>query len=278
MDIFEKQTHLQNIKDAKESFTKHFKFYKENIELLDNLIKNIETNIENDLLFIKNRSTNFANKLKSQDLQTRKNFIEINKFNNFDVDLLSGLLQSQISNNIPVLELFPGSGQFLPYVVSGEPLYIADRYMDICNEAVKILNNEFYSKRRIRKYEIKNDVSENLPLKSFGLIYCFNEFFMADEEYILETAKQIFKLLYDGGKFIFNFMPSDQLWAQQMAVNNMFTIVNYKNLINELTTLGYVITAYEIRQLKSSYIIAQKGGELQPRYKVSGGTAEIIDL
>lgn len=278
MDIFEKQNHLNNLKDAKDSFYKNYKFYKENIELLDQIINNLEKNMEGDLLFIKSRSKNFANKLKLQDLEIRKNFVELNKFNEYDITLLSGLLQSQIANNIPVLELFPGSGQFLPFVVSAEPLYIADRYIEICIDASKTLNNEFFSTRRLRKYEVKNDISENLPLQSFGLIYCFNEFFMADEDYILETAKQVFKLLYDGGKFIFNFMPHDQFWAQQMAVNNMFTIVDYKSIINELTLLGYVITAYEIRQLKSSYIIAQKSGEPKPRHKISGGWAEIIDL
>ena len=278
MDIFERQNHFQNIKDARDSFSKNLNFYKETVELLDSLIIKMQKNIENDLLFLKTRSQTFANKLKLQDLQLRKNFIELNKFNEFDLALLTGLLQSQISNNMPVLELFPGSGQFLPYAVSAEPLYIADRYIEICDEASKKLNSEFYASRRLRKYEVKNDVSENLPVNSFGMIYCFNEFFMADEEYILQISKQVYKLLYEGGKFIFNFMPSDQIWAQNLTVNNSFTVVDYKTLINELTLLGYTVVGYEIRQLKSSFIIAQKNGELRPRYKIGGSWAEIIDL
>lgn len=278
MNIFEVQQHIQNLKDARDSFEKNENFYANTKDLYSILINKLETNINAQLMFLKTRSQDLSKKLKSQTLEQRKNFIKMNTFNEFDLNLLSSLLQSEISNNIPVLELFPGSGQFLPYSVSAEPLYIADRFLEICEEASQKLNNEFYIQRRLRKYEIKDNDTLSLPQNSFGLVYCFNEFFVADESYILQIAKQVYGLLFNNGKFIFNFMPSDQVWAQHLTLNNNFTTVNYKDLINELTLIGYTVTNYEVRQLKSSFIIAQKTGKPTPRYKIGGGWAEIIDL
>ena len=277
MNLFEKQHHIQNLKDARDSFYKNRLIYEDVQNALEEIIAKLEKNIENELSFIKTRSEKFTEKLESQNLDSRKNFVNLNRFNEFDLQCLSGLLLNEITNNIPVLELFPGTGQFLPYAVSAEPLYIADKFIEICNEASAALNNNFYSERRLRKYQIDNNDTSKLPQNSFGIVYCFNEFFMANENYILKIAKQVHNLLYSGGKFIFNFLPYDQLWSQQMVYNSDFTAVNYKDLINELTIMGYTILNYEIRQLKSSYIIAQKNGELQPRYKIGGGVAEIID-
>jgi hypothetical protein len=277
MDLIQKQQHINNLKNAQKQYSMYASYYNEVSDLFDVLVKKLENGLETDYQTLRDKSEVLTNKLRNQDLNQRLNFIDLNKFNEFDLQLLSGLLTNEIQNSVPVLELFPGSGQFLPYAVAGEPLYIADRFIDVCNQAAKSLNNEFYSMRRLRKYEINGEDFSALPNQSFGIVYCFNEFFMSNEEYILQIAKQVYDLLYDGGKFIFNFMPDDQVWSQQLSLTNNFTIVNYKNLIEKLTIMGYTITNYDVRQLKSSYIIVSKGTTSTPRLKVGGGYAEIID-
>lgn len=277
MNIIEKQNHLSNLKKAQRHFKAHALYYNDVAELFESLVIKLEVGLENDFQILRDKTESLSNKLKAQDLNDRLNFISQNKFNDFDLQILSGLLTSVIHNNVPVLEIFPGSGQFLPFVLASEPLYIADRFIEVCNEAAKNIDNDFYIERRLRKYEVKNDDFSALPSKSFGLIYCFNEFFMANEEYILQIANQVYDLLYEGGKFIFNFMPDDQIWSQQLSLTNSFTTINYKKLIDKLTFIGYTITNYDIRELKSSYIVAQKGNFTEPRVKVGGAWAEIID-
>jgi SAM-dependent methyltransferase len=277
MDLLQKQQHINNLKTAQNQFSLYASYYSEVADLFNVLVKKLETGLETDYQTLRDKSEVLTNKLRNQDLNQRLNFINLNKFNQFDLELLSGLLSSEIQNSVPVLELFPGSGQFLPYAVAGEPLYIADKFIDVCNEAAKSLNNEFYANRRLRKYEVDVEDFSTLPQQAFGIVYCFNEFFMSNEDYILQVAQQMYKLLYDGGKFIFNFMPDDQVWAQQLSLTGNFTTINYKNLIENLTVMGYTITNYDVRQLKSSYIIASKGTVPTPRLKVGGGYAEIID-
>ena len=159
-----------------------------------------------------------------------------------------------------------------------EPFYIADRYYDICIEAAANLHNEFYANRRLRKYEILNNDMSLLPQQSLGMVYCFNEFTIANEDYIIDISKQVYDLLYDGGNWIFNFLPNDKIWAQKANIENNLSVIDYKLVIEKLTLMGFILESFEIKPLKSSYMVWRKNGELQPRYKIGGGTAEIIDL
>jgi hypothetical protein len=278
MDIFETQNHLNNLKDAKESYRKSASYFNEVADLFDNLIVKLQVGLQKDLSILKDNTDTNAKRLKGQSLETRKIFIESNNFNEYDISNLSSLLSKYIANNVPTLELFPGSGQFLPFNVSAEPFYIADRYYDICVNAAKSLNNEFYANRRLRKYEIPDNDMSSLPQQSFGIVYCFNEFIGANEDYIIDISKQVRGLLYDGGTWVFNFLPNDKVWAQKANIENNLSVIDYNYVINELTKIGFVLENFEIKPLKSSYMVWRKSGDLQPRYKIGGGVAEIIDL
>jgi len=278
MDIFETQNHLNNLKDAKESYRKSASYFNEVADLFDNLIVKLQVGLEKDLSILKDNTDTNAKRLKGQSLETRKIFIESNNFNEYDISNLSSLLSKYIANNVPTLELFPGNGQFLPFNVSAEPFYIADRYYDICVNAAKSLNNEFYANRRLRKYEIQGYDMSSLPQQSFGIVYCFNEFIGANEDYIINISKQVRDLLYDGGTWVFNFLPNDKVWAQKANIENNLSVIDYNYIINELSKLGFVLENFEIKPLKSSYMVWRKSGDLQPRYKIGGGVAEIIDI
>ena len=278
MDIFEKQNHINNLKEAKDSFQKYSLYFNEVAELFDNLIIKLEGGLQNDLKILKDNTDTNTRKLKGQTLESRKIFINKNKFNEYDIANLSSLLSKYIANNIPTLELFPGSGQFLPYSVSAEPLYIADRFYEVCVEAAVFLNNEFYANRRLRKYEIKNNDMTNLPQNCFGIVYSFNEFLHGNEDYILEITNQVVDLLYEGGVWIFNFLPHDKLWAQKANIENSFSVINYNYVIDEITKMGFILENFEIKQFKSSHMVWRKQGDILPRYKIGGGVAEIIDL
>jgi hypothetical protein len=278
MDLLESQQHINNLKVAQRSYRAHASYYNEIASMFTDLIEKLENGLKIDKTYLKYNTQTLSSKLKNQNLENRKNFINLNQFNEYDVQNLSSLLSSQIANNVPTLELFPGSGQFLPYAVASEPLFVADRFMDICIDASASLNNEFYASRRLRKYEISDNNMISLPQERFGLVYCFNEFFSADEEYIINISKQIFDLLYNGGKWIFNFLPDDQIWAQQATMKGDLSSIDYNFVIENLILIGFELITYEIKPLKSSFMIFKKSGDPEPRLKIGGGVAEIIDI
>lgn len=277
LQIQEIYNKIVECKDFYESYGSSYENYDDICKLFNDLVYNIENNLSYSKGQLYSNSETLYKKLLRQDLELRKNFVKVNKLHDEDVNNLSMSLIPHIGNNIPTLELFPGVGQFLPYAVASEPLYIVDRYMEICEYAADSLNNDFYKNRRLRKYTTTEYDLTALPYNSFGLVYCFNEFYYANIEYIYSWAVEVFNLLYEGGVFIFNFLPDDQIWAIEANLKLDFSVIDYKMLMKRLTNLGYVIENYKIQPFRSSYIVAKKPGNNEPRYKISGSYAEIID-
>jgi SAM-dependent methyltransferase len=271
-----------------EDIVKHRRFYENfgtahanytnTLRAFDKLLLELDDTLTYAKMRMLAKSRLMTDNLLLKDLDMRREFVTLNKLHDEDVQNLIGTITANVAQNIPVLELFPGTGQFLPYAVAAEPLYIADRYIEICNEAGNILQNEFYENRRLLKYVVNGFDVSHLPQESFGLIYCFNEFFYCDEWYTHSWAKEVYKLLYNGGKFVFNFIPHDEAWAIRYNINLDFGVIDYKNLISELVKLGFELENYKIQQARSSYIVVKKPGDTASRVKLSGSVAEIIDI
>jgi hypothetical protein len=280
MNIYQIQEIYNKIVDIKNFYKNHgqaYNNYKDVCIGFDNLLNVLESNLSYSKRLIHDNTQTLYKKLLKQNLEQRLNFIKLNNFHEDDVEKLKKILIPNIANNIPALELFPGIGQFLPHVVASEPLYVADKFIEICEVAADSLQNDFYKNRRLRKYVVNDYDLTILPHECFGLIYCFNEFCNADIDYIYKWSVSVYNLLYNGGKFIFNFMPDDQIWAQEANMKLDYTAIDYKLLIKRLTEFGYELESYKIQPFRSSHIVVKKPGETEPRIKVRGGWAEIID-
>jgi len=269
---------LHELKEFYSSYGSAFDNHSTVCSSFETLISNMESNLSSAKGQLYGNSATLLDRLLRQDLEARKNFVAVNKLHDEDVNNLSMAMAAHVGNNEPALELFPGIGQFLPFAVASEPLYIVDRYMEICETAGDSLQNDFYKNRRLRKYTTSGYDLSALPYNSFGLVYCFNEFYYANIEYIYSWAVEIFNLLHNGGKFVFNFMPDDQIWAQEANLKLDFSSIDYKELIRRLIEYGYELENYKIQPFRSSYIVVKKPGDVPPRVKISGSSAEIIDI
>jgi len=252
--------------------------YENTINAFDKLLFELDDTMTYGKMRMLAKSRLMTEKLLEKDLKLRQDFVQGNTLHEIDLQNLVGAISGTVAMNVPTLELFPGTGQFLPYAVASEPLYVVDRYMEIIDEATKSIGNEFYANNRLLKYTVKDFDVTKLPHDSFGLVYCFNEFYYADEGYIYAWAREIYKLLYNGGKFVFNFLPHDELWAMKSNFNLLFSVIDYRSLMDKLIELGYEIENYKIQQFRSSFIIAKKPGDVAPRVKIGGSSAEIIDI
>ena len=278
LEAYEMYQKIIEFKKFYSEYAEHQGNYENTLRAFDRLLIELDDTLLHGKLRMLAKSRYMADKLVLKNLDERRIFVNDNKLKKKDVEILSGLITSNIAQNIPTLELFPGNGQFLPYAVAGEPLYVVDRFTEIIDEAASIIDNEFYTTRRLRKYVVSDFDLSNLPQESFGLIYCFNEFFQADEQYIFNWACEVYKLLEDGGKFIFNFLPYDQHWAIKATFTKVYSVIDYKILITNLKDFGYELESYEIKDFCASYICIKKPGILAPRSKISGSIAEIIDI
>jgi hypothetical protein len=266
------------LKEFYSAYGNAFENYSAVCSSFETLISSMESNLSSAKGQLYSNSVTLLDRLLRQDLTLRKNFVDVNKLHQEDVNNLSMVIAPHVGNNVPALELFPGVGQFLPFAVASEPLYIVDRYMEICETAGDSLQNDFYKNRRLRKYTTSGYDLTALPQNSLGLVYCFNEFYYANIEYIYSWAVEVFTVLHNGGRFIFNFMPDDQTWAQEANLKLDFSSIDYKELIRRLVEYGYELENYKIQPFRSSYIVVKKPGDAPPRVKISGSSAEIIDI
>lgn len=192
-----------------------------------------------------------------------------------DIPSLTGKLNSLTNFSFPMLELFPGIGQFTEYATAAEPLYLID-YSDQLTVKSASRFNSFYASRRLMRYTVSDFNLNQLPLGQIGVAFCFNMFFMRNIDFILGWATEVIKVLRPGGYFMFNFVPNNTIWGLQLTENSKFSAIDHNRLIDILCSLGFNFIGQEIQPKFKSYLLFQKPGELVP-FKLTSIVAKVID-
>jgi SAM-dependent methyltransferase len=201
-------------------------------------------------------------------------FNERIRFNEENENVLVLAINKIIGNDMPVLELFPGNGQFTTKLIAGDPFYIADYFQENLDK-VGSQFNDFYNTKRLMKLKI-NDFELPLPDNQIGLVVSFKFFFVKDLDFIVNWANEVFRILRPSGTFIFNFIPDNTSQGIQMAEQNLITMVNCQQLKKELEKIGYDIIKISINNNFGTHITAQKLGNFN-KIKLSPSLARIID-
>jgi len=204
-----------------------------------------------------------------------RNFYQQVYMSEKEIQSLSSRFMSLISFEFPVLELFPGNGKFTVNAVAGEPLYIADYYMENLDEVGKLFN-DFFNANRLFKYEIKDFELTNMPNDQFGLIFCYNYFIVKDIDFIINWAVEVLRKLRPGGQFIFNFIPYDTVDGVRLFEDKQMPVINYNLLEQKLVEMGYEFVKKTIDYGFCSTMLVKKPGELN-QFKLTGSIAAIID-
>jgi SAM-dependent methyltransferase len=197
-------------------------------------------------------------------------------FNEQQKETLVSQFNNLISFEFPVLELFTGQGIFTASAVGGEPLYIADYYMQTLDKAGAQFN-DFFHGRRLFKQTIRDFDLSMLPQNQFGLVFCFNYFMVKDEDFIINWAAEVFKILRPGGHFVFNFIPNDTLEGLEIIENHTVSAIDHMYLEEKLKDLKFEIMKKELSRGMTSTLVIRKPGELAP-FKLSSSLARIIDI
>ena len=195
-------------------------------------------------------------------------------FNEQQKETLTRQFSNLISFEFPVLELFTGQGSFTSSAVGGEPLYISDYYMQTLDK-VGARFNHFFNQKRLIKQTIRDFDMSMLPQNQFGLVFSFNYFMVKDEDFIINWAAEVFKILRPGGHFVFNFIPNDTLEGLAIIENHTVSAIDHLYLEGKLRDLDFEIMKKELRGMTSSMVI-KKPGDLVP-FKLSSSLARIID-
>lgn len=191
-------------------------------------------------------------------------------------EVFNGIVTSYCNWEYPVMEIFPGNGDMLPFAVSGEPLYVVD-WDNYLLEKVGGQFNEYYATKRLMKYEINEFDLSNLPQNSFGFIYAVNYLMFESLAGLVELAENVYNCLMPGGVYCFVYNNSDDWWSVNNSVEYYFGLVNSDDLNNALTKIGFeIIQNVKSKNLNYSYIICKKPGDID-YIKKSSILAKIID-
>jgi hypothetical protein len=243
----------------------------------ERFISSLDQLIDSNKSVLELRSKNLSDRMDPNKL-TAEQYDEFNQAINFSeeqYELLRSKFTSLISFEFPVLELFPGKGTFTTEAVAGEPLYIADYYMSNM-EKVGAKFNDFYNQKRLMKYEIKDFDLSALPQNQFGLVFSYCYFMVKDIDFITAWAIEVLKILRPGGHFVFNFIPNDVYTGIRTAEKNLVSSINYKELEQRLTDIGYEVMNKTFSPGYSSSVQIKKPGELKP-FKLTSSIAKIIE-
>jgi SAM-dependent methyltransferase len=227
------------------------------------------------ILYLKSKKLSEIMDPKNLSAEKYREFYKRCEIPNDTVNLLTSKMKQLMGVNVPVLELFPGEGRFTLEFLAGEPLYIADYYKENLDR-VGTMFNDFFNHRRLMKVEIKDFDLSALPAEQIGIVISFNYFMVKEKDFIVNWAKEVFKILRPGGFFIFNFISGNSVDGINMAEFHRLAISDPKELETELMDIGYEVDKIDIQSGYGSTFSIRKPGSLS-RMKMSSCLAKIID-
>lgn len=245
------------------------------LALLNHYENYVKSVVNQQMTEIKSKGNYLKLRLDKLEEKLRLDF-----FGNFQAQepnfsIIKSLLESLVNWEYPALEVFPGVGQFLPFMLGAEPLYIADRDQYILDHAASLFN-EFYANKRLMRYLIKDYDFSELPQNSFGLVYAYNYMRFEDTEGLLDFAKNSLDLLLPGGHLFFVYNPSDMYWGIQEVEFSRGNVVFSEDLEAGLNKLGYEFVRKAKDDPYLTYMLLKKPGELQS-IKASSILGKVID-
>lgn len=174
------------------------------------------------------------------------------------IEVCNGFIQANVSWKYASLEVNPANGIFSNLHNAAEPQYcIADS--DKVRDIVKKLFNQFYSEKRLRMYNNVSDIPDNCV----GFASCINLFEYLPLDPIKELAKEVFKKLTSGGKFLITYNDCEERYSLEL-LDNDFRCLCTKSLISSLMYgLGFnILETGNTDDGVWSYMLLTKPGEL----------------
>jgi len=131
------------------------------------------------------------------------------------------------------LYIRPGKNQYIDYMTSCDPLYIADEHLDLLDPVKRLWNKEYQSRLR---YKIISDDSEqifrDLPKNQIGFVVATNFFDYKPFEVIKKYLIEFQQLLKPGGVVIFTYNNCD-MPGPIRNVENMFNCYTPGRLLKD---------------------------------------------
>lgn len=161
----------------------------------------------------------------------------------------------------PALEIGCRDGEYTKYMVSCDPLYIADVHQEFIDSTMSNHTPEY--QRRLRPYLLSDMNLSMLPENQFGFIFSWNFFNYLTMDSINKYLTQCFTLLRPGGTMMFSYNNTDMPSPAAYADSYFMSYVPKSLLIPMCEELGFEITSSTDLEPAISWVEIRKPGELK---------------
>lgn len=174
--------------------------------------------------------------------------------------LLVGRIQLYSSWKYPALEIGCRDGEWTKYLVSSDPLYIADDYQEFIDSTMLKFTPEYQA--RLRRYLIQDYHIHRLPNNQFSFIFSFNFFNYLSLDSIKQILLQAMNWLRPGGTILFTYNNADLPASAGLSENYFMTYVPKSMLIPLVESIGFEVVLAQDFEPSTSWIELKKPGTL----------------
>ena len=182
------------------------------------------------------------------------------------------------SNQYPVLELGPGTGQFTKYLVAGDPLYLVDINQEFLDKSLEQFTYEY--RKRVRTYQIDahgfgdNDLS-CLPQNQIGFVLAIDLMDFYTWDFVSDYLKNIYEVLRPGGVLLFTYNNCEEgsaVIAVERGLRGWATETDLRKLCSHI---GYEIIETKNIPGHTYWAVIKKPGKLET-IKIQQALGEIV--
>jgi SAM-dependent methyltransferase len=187
-------------------------------------------------------------------------------------------IQLYTSAQYPALEIGPGDGQFTPYMVAGDPLYLVDINREFLDKTLELFPIEY--QKRVRTYQIDthgfgdNDLS-NLPQNQFGFVLAIDVMDFYTWDFVSDYLKNIYQVLRPGGVLMFTYNNCEDAYAVNLVERGVRGWATEQDLRQLCHDIGYEIITTKNIPGQTYWAEIRKPGKLET-IKIQQAMGEIV--
>jgi hypothetical protein len=182
---------------------------------------------------------------------------------------LIGRISEYVTWKYSALQLSPRLGDITDYLVSCDPLYLADEHQSMFREVKKLWTPDY--QRRVRYYTVdekKENMLHELPVGQLGLVVAIDYFNFRPLRLIKQYLADIFSILQPGGVAVFTYNNCDYPIGVDNFNNSYYTYTPGHLVKAACTHYGFNIIASFDMEKNVSWLEIQKPGT---RSSIKGG-------
>jgi SAM-dependent methyltransferase len=178
------------------------------------------------------------------------------------METIKTIIASYSNWQFPSLEIGCGTGQMTSCMVSADPLYVTDLYIENL-ESLKSKFNQIYQKR-IRCYLNRGDMTkfEFLPSNQLQFILAWNVFNYYPQTELQHTLSSCWELLRPGGSILFSYSDCDYTENVKSFSYGLTSWLTQDIVEKILIDIGFEINAFHHYDHIIQWVEARKPGSL----------------